>query len=1132
MNRKKQLSRFSVLNISLGLVAILVLLALVILPNLDVLLHAQYDPAVELPIEGYFWMPNGGWIQLQGGNHGVGMKQVGRLAGGNTYYDLTGYAWAPNLGWINFRAADDSYGVTVETTRDNPRDGRGPWRINGYAWGPNVGWLNFDAIDGVGPAFNPNEPQISIGLQPPGDVINAEIKGYAWSPNFGWVDLSGATIPGWKDVSVPEIIDWSVSSEGLVPPGQPYLSGVYTEAISDYGGFANGNFIWVANQKKFDIRIESRDNYVRFNNLFIATPVDSSEVYYWKDKLRFRPGTNSYYGTTMDPIVNGGFRRNENPPFDEPGENPTAVDVPDVWVPGQPLPIWKSISHFESRLIFSGTSPLVRELRVNAIDVGANSACPVGSYNWGDWDELTGCTIAAAAGPLNDRVGIAIDDIVPTAGLYYLSHQYQEGDHIPTNQPLAMTYNYGDTNSSGAAWARISWSFQANPSNWNILETWDENVGRESSWRNFFLPAVGGNDGDNIYFRLEVYDNVGNKLDRVLRLVVDNTPPVGDYQVRDPKDLNPERTRFQIANIYVPAPGPTDDVYSVSFSNNQESWSSEIIYGVSKEWPVKAPLSMEWDLNWGGLAPEVLSGGNKIVYARFSDSSKPPNTEIKSYVIKAPWFQAEGGDIHAGDGIGTRQDFPGIAPYRGSNNATYRITADDRITRQITSAKNWEEELYNANFIYPGPAVGSIAQIDWDALVKMADGHTITEQDIKNKQEIDFTQSDVLIAQVNKQVNPTFQIGSPGMDIKIKGRGTLLVDGSVYIAGNLSYENINQANVINIDSLGVITKRSLNLGSPYGSKGNLYIDWRVNKIVGSYVLGIGACHSPVDQCSNTGIIHTSVQENLSALPRFNTNFISESELNLYGLIIARQFNMGRYSTGSQNFFANADFSDLGVIDPRSLEVGQDYVSAPANFPPLPLLWELEYFHSPHFSFGTRASQDFGITDLGKAVFWMNALRRLPKEVVLKQTVKIPPAEEIPEDTTVPFTVSVYLKSNHELRNFVTMSVGGARCGQDLTIDQQWRRYQCSVSSVRPGTDLTIQMIFKFNQPGNLAKVVYVAAAQAEFEAAATAWHRQYRDAVSYSGSSEHFYYDGRAVLNTPPGFSSVTGSSWGETVAD
>ncbi|MFC1721471.1 hypothetical protein ACFL0Z_00990 [Patescibacteria group bacterium] len=1142
-------------QVTIGLVAAFVFVALIAWPNLDVLLHAQLGELRDTKdVEGYFWMPNMGWVNMQdpSGDHwgvGIDLKNYKAMGGlvDRAFFEFWGYAWAPNFGWMSFNDGDGnletgySVKLRVQVGDEHPENGNGPWAIDGYAWAPNIGWIDFDALDSGNFVLNENEPQVTLdfgaGPQNPNNpILSAKLEGYAWSPNAGWVDLSEAKIPAWKDTTDPRIINWTAVSEEGGVQSEPYSDGLYIEDWGDYSPFGVDNFIWVHDEIKFKVQVDSQDNQTRFQDLYISNPtLVPGEIYYWKDRIKYLPGDpddpsdNRYSGHYDEDMASNWFQPNPDSPYDEDGKNPTAeppIDYPDLepvppeaWQPGDSMnpndmPIWGSGTHFYADAEgFLPANVTKFELRVNARDAGGNYACAEGTFEWGSWADRSGCRFPEAAGPLDQRVGMAIDYFEPTGQLFYGFDELQDDDHIRTNVPFTLTSVYGDAE-SGAYHNKISWSLDQ--ASWQTLFERKNNDGRDPVWIPFAVEfGSAGNDGDHLYLQIEVWDNVGNKRERILDLIIDNTPPGGDFEVRDPKDASPERTRFQYGTLYVPP--PTDDTHSVSFSNDKVTWTAEIVYG-SAQWPTNQPLVIDkWNLQGEGLQ-DVMPGGNRVVYAKFLDKTHPPNPVEVPYIIKAPWFEAQSGDIHANEGIGTTEDFPGVAPYGTENNATWRITSGDDITRQVTSRADWETDQY-ADLGYPEPG-GSIADIDFGELEKMADGY-ITENDILSHNEINLGDGKILIAKVEPGANPVFRIGDGSSDITIKGRGTLLVDGSVWVRSNVNYEDELVESVRDIDSMGILTKRSSELSSDR-SRGNLYIDQSVNHLVGSYILGLDICQGSDDYCNDTGIIHTAVDSNLKRV-------ISSNELALNGLVVARGFDLNRYSSGSQNFLRNANFMSK-ISSPHPLEQSASVPApkCPAMYGELPPFWR--FVSNPiGLDFGVIPGEE---TKLGSCMVYLKSSQLGSENMTLQQEFSIPDEADIPENIEdFDLTISVYMRAEAELEGFASLSINQTSCGE-ITLDRQWRRYECTVPKVEPGKDVIFNLNMLFGQFQGTDIAVKIAAAQAEYNSQATAWHTQYGDSLWYSASSEHFFYDGRAVMNTPPGFSSVSKTPWGESVAD
>lgn len=72
---------------------------------------------------------------------------------------LTGYAWSSNIGWISFDGT--GYGVTVDDTTGN---------LSGYAWSSNIGWIKFDGLSNC-PGVAACDARI--------DLVSKELKGWA-----------------------------------------------------------------------------------------------------------------------------------------------------------------------------------------------------------------------------------------------------------------------------------------------------------------------------------------------------------------------------------------------------------------------------------------------------------------------------------------------------------------------------------------------------------------------------------------------------------------------------------------------------------------------------------------------------------------------------------------------------------------------------------------------------------------------------------------------------------------------------------------------------------------------------------------------------------------------------------------
>ncbi len=142
---------------------------------------------------------------------------------------VSGYAWSSNLGWISF--SGPGYGVSEDTTTR---------ALSGYAWSSNLGWISFSVADGSHPA-------------PGVDFVTGNITGWAracaafadknacsgaldgntggWD---GWISLSGTAGDGssygmvqndscvWSGYAWgSDAIGW-ISAGGTAQDGSPY----------------------------------------------------------------------------------------------------------------------------------------------------------------------------------------------------------------------------------------------------------------------------------------------------------------------------------------------------------------------------------------------------------------------------------------------------------------------------------------------------------------------------------------------------------------------------------------------------------------------------------------------------------------------------------------------------------------------------------------------------------------------------------------------------------------------------------------------------------------------------------------------------------------------------------------------
>ncbi len=1114
--------------------------AAILLPNREIIPTYAAGGEMSVTLEGYWWAPNGGWINLQWDTVGENGVRVDKSSfTGKPFFD--GFAWGPNIGWISMRDTSGAgqYGVVVREPI-NPTPAGGVWHVDNYAWGPNIGWLNFDAIDsGANSAQQPRIVMENLGV--PGSEVSedARLKGYAWSPNIGWIKLD-SDLPGWKDTNDPVLKYFDVLPEVMPPlPSEKYASGVYKDSYDCCGGtlntFAAGHMVWVRPAVEFKATMHSQDNRTRWHDLNIsavtANPQTIPELYLWKDRLRFRPGlepssignVNAYDAALNEFLPNPDFAAGSNPNVPMTGGEVKVPSEEDINGDGKNEIIWKSTSHF-----LSGTpganNYVLREFRYNVRDAGGNYACPDAEPATFDWSTGQGCIIPSLPSPyspMTGRVGVAVDKIQPSGSLFINDTEFTESETVKVSATAKIDFKveYIDTESgsyhvildyrrkAGNAWPLV-WSDPIGERRWNLgreAVTWniDGNIdlGAETE-KETPLNTSDWADGQEFQLRLRVIDNVGNVRERILPAVINRTPPTGVFTAADPIDRDPNRTRYDAVDLYLP---PSATIKTMQFANTPDGFGSEF---EPYPWLNGGWREGHWSLEI--VQGEEVTGGLKSIYANFCDGTIPEavcthdqNKEIKAQ-IAAPWFEGAQGDVYAGSGIGTRSaQFNGIAPYLTVGvqkyNATYRITSDGEIKPQITSERGWSEGDYQ-NFGYPGIG-GTIAPIDFESLRLQADIQT--DDEIAQAGELDFTQSTngIILLQSGSSKSDA-SLGSNGDRLIVRGTGTLLVDGNLRILKDLYYaDSLADQPTPEIDSMAVLTRRS-----SADSRGNVYVGENVRHMVGAYIVGLGNCFQA--KCPNdslgTGVFHSSAD--FSAGIGTDPNLkASKYELVVEGMVAARDFDLGRYSTGNQNFLTNADLEPSVSEVPKSCLVGWTCDPADPNI--------------------FQASDKDVVSGKQKLQI---SLKPGQKGNLLQSNIFI----NLQGESTL--SLSGYLRSTIAglpVPQTIDLAIGGQTCTlQPSDIDSQWRRFQCSVKVLgeAKSIDLRITAINFLKEDGF---TLDLDALQLEAGNEATEWHNKFEGDTNYM-ASERFYYDGRVILNTPPGLASLTSPAWGETIAD
>ncbi|MBF0474711.1 MAG: hypothetical protein HQK59_02590 [Deltaproteobacteria bacterium] len=119
-------------------------------------------------LSGYAWNPVAGYIAMQSGGAGPGVK----IDSSRT--KLTGSAWSPEFGYLSMDAGSSSPGVHISSGK-----------LGGYAWNSVIGYVGMDAV----------------GANPGVQISNGKLTGYAWNPVIGYIKFDGPTFGVTYDTS-------------------------------------------------------------------------------------------------------------------------------------------------------------------------------------------------------------------------------------------------------------------------------------------------------------------------------------------------------------------------------------------------------------------------------------------------------------------------------------------------------------------------------------------------------------------------------------------------------------------------------------------------------------------------------------------------------------------------------------------------------------------------------------------------------------------------------------------------------------------------------------------------------------------------------------------------------------------
>jgi hypothetical protein len=113
---------------------------------------------------------------------------------------LSGFAWSENIGWISFNCKDCENNPKCGKSFENKRCGEelidykvtidDQGNFSGYAWSENIGWIKFDPGPDVETGVYPEEPQW------PAKIVNWQGEKGQKKEVSGWVRACAGTIKG------------------------------------------------------------------------------------------------------------------------------------------------------------------------------------------------------------------------------------------------------------------------------------------------------------------------------------------------------------------------------------------------------------------------------------------------------------------------------------------------------------------------------------------------------------------------------------------------------------------------------------------------------------------------------------------------------------------------------------------------------------------------------------------------------------------------------------------------------------------------------------------------------------------------------------------------------------------------
>ncbi len=795
--------------------------AILILPRTDLFKTKAANKKYAV-IESYAWAPNGGWLVLNNNETGAEADGVNLqpIVGGGSML-ASGYGFAPNMGWVNFQG--------VSLTENGNK-----WDFSGSAWGPNAGWVNFNN---------------AIGANVYMDDETGEVHGSAWSPNSGWISFCDDTVyqPG-QSIENYYCTQFDISKDDAAPKldsftfscaGDQLLGGACYD-----GDFASTNTIWIRDNSLVYVGISATDQKggadvatgMRYHKLYLCQDgscMDPDKLKYG-ESIMFRNYPQERWYLSPPILTTSWFENLDQYPIAEYYDDQKNTYSESFVASKEPL--------------ISGPGNPDNGLESGRVGVYYNLFDKTGNWTCGASFSPGYCDSGYVLG-----VDVTKPNVVPDSF-------DQDGDGNKIVGPFDYTIRWSmNDEHSGIAFGGVSIidvNGLVNPAEPGKAYNPTGGMGEEyivfntegdieTVWR-----MAGGSFPDGLYdVRFRATDNVGNSKE-VLVEDVEVTNSYGDTLMIRDCDGSVPKTRVTHGWVDlgmrppIPALGDITGIRLRNFVENQgdeEGWGEQYQDYYPTGWLAYGPDDYQngraytsyFPMPSGGIVgvcsselkwwqvPNYQGGPVKVqMQYKVRVGNKDVLSDIITAEISAPWIDSTYGNIHSNATVG---ESAGITPAMGNSNAVYVITSGGTI-RHFTSSLGSSGNIENIGDLgYPGEDRGlNMSNIDFDSLKGAAKEIGSNFQDYKMDNSVFYRNGSLVVRE-----------GS------FSGKGTVLVEGDLLFDGNTFYVDDTATSTEEIDSVAFIVKGNITFGDG------------VRHAVGVMVAGFGE-----QSVGNKGVIRT------------------------------------------------------------------------------------------------------------------------------------------------------------------------------------------------------------------------------------------------------------------------------------